>query len=66
MRKGGYKIIDLEDKNITLEGQVTIKGIHEKIEANYRKAYLLSGIKLDGSEIQDQFFVIEIKSQTYQ
>lgn len=56
MIKGGYKIIDFKDENIP-NGQspVTISGIYESIENNYRKACLLSGLTLAGVEKADIF-----------
>ena len=54
MLRGGYKIIDL--KNISLSSaSVTIKGLHEAIESNYRKPLLLSSINIGGSEKADAF-----------
>lgn len=47
--KGGYKIINFEDANLT-ETPVTINGIYEAIEHNYRKPLLLAGLVLDGVE----------------
>lgn len=54
MLKGGYKIIDL--KNLSLSDEsVTIPGIYESIEGNYRKPLLLSGINLGRVEKADAF-----------
>ena len=53
MKKGGYKIIDLKNTNLTLSG-ANIKGLYEEIESNYRKPILLSGIIINGYEYADQ------------
>lgn len=56
MVKGGYKIINLKDTNlVTGSDAVTIKGIYESIEDNYRKPLLLSGIVIDGVEKADMY-----------
>lgn len=53
-KNGGYKIVDLKDKNITSTG-VTIKGVHESLEATYRKAVMITGLTIDGVEKNDTF-----------
>lgn len=54
MKKGGYRIIDFGDVNITSTG-VTVSGIHKAIESSYRKAILISGVTLNGVERRDCF-----------
>lgn len=54
MLKGGYQIIDLEDKNHELGVGMVHEGIYDKIEGT-RKAILLSGLKFEGSELHDVF-----------
>ena len=54
MVKGGYQIIDLEDRNFTKLSNQTYKGIYEKLDST-RKPCILSGIKLDGIERRDVF-----------
>lgn len=54
MVKGGYQIIDLEDRNFTKLSNQTYKGIYEKLD-NTRKPCILSGIKLNGIELRDVF-----------
>lgn len=36
MFKGGYKLIDFKETNITLAKPSTIKGVYEAIENNYQ------------------------------
>jgi len=55
MRKGGYTIIDLKDKALTTGGSaVTIAGLYEQIEGNYRKRIVLSGLNLDTAKLTDR------------
>lgn len=54
MIKGGYKLINLNDNNLTASN-TTIKGIHNAIKNNYRKAIILSGITINGVEYPDCF-----------
>lgn len=53
MKRGGYRIIDLQDKLITLDSEtgVEIPGIYEAIEGNYRKALLISGLTTTDGEV---------------
>lgn len=55
MIKGGYKVVDLKDTNLssTTEGGVTINGVYSSIEAAYRKPLLFSGIVIEGVEKND-------------
>ena len=53
---GGYKIIDLHDVNLVVDGSpVKIPGVYEAIESNYRKATILSGMTLNGVERPDRW-----------
>lgn len=60
MRKGGYKIINLNDNNLNASN-TTITGIHNEIESNYRKAILLSGITINGVEYSDCFTTFTVR-----
>ena len=64
--KGGYKIIDLQDIDITVGGDgVTIAGIYTAIENNYRKPLLISGLSLGGVEQEDSFITLSHSENTY-
>lgn len=66
MRKGGYTIIDLKDTALTTGGDaVTIKGIYERIEGNYRKRIVLSGLNLDDSELADKEINFNVVSTNF-
>lgn len=48
---GGYKIVDLRDINVEVGAEaVTIPGIYNEIESNYRKPVQLTGIMVGGLE----------------
>lgn len=53
--KGGYKIINFKNINIKTGNSTTIKGIYELIEANYKKALMISGLMIDDI-VQSDFF----------
>lgn len=55
MFRGGYKIIDLKDAQLTVETPQAIDGIYESIESNYRKAIMLSNITLAGIKHANTF-----------
>ncbi len=65
MVKGGYKIIDFKDVNITTENGATVIGIYESIESSHRKALLISGIVIDGVEKNDCFIDCTITDGSY-
>lgn len=54
MLKGGYQIIDFNDHNHTVGVGAVHEGIYDKIEGT-RKAILLSGIVVGGTEYHDMF-----------
>lgn len=54
MTKGGYQIIDLQDKNHELDVGMVHEGIYDLIEGT-RKAILLSGVTIEGVEYRDTF-----------
>ena len=57
---GGYKIIDLLNKNLISDGEaITIKGLYESIEHSYRKPLLLSNIVIDGVEKSDRYVAFQ-------
>lgn len=67
MRKGGYTIIDLQNVAITTGGKgVTIKGVFDRIEGNYNKRLVLSGLNLDGTEYDDMEIVVNVVSDDFQ
>lgn len=65
MLKGGYKIIDFKDNNLTTETPVVITGIYNDIENNYRKPLLISGITIDGVEKPDCFIACTHAENSY-
>ena len=54
MEKGGYKIVDLKDANITTTTQI-IKNIYDEIKSSYRKVILLSGVTINNVKFNDIF-----------
>lgn len=54
MLKGGYQIIDLENRNFKNEVGIEIKGIYKKLEST-KKPTILSGIKVNDVEMRDMF-----------
>lgn len=65
MRKGGHRIIDLDDINFTLNVAMMIPGIHEEIEGSYRKPLLLSGLTVAGVEYADVYVTPVVKESAY-
>lgn len=64
MKKGGYKIINLNNNDLS-QASFTLDGVYEEIEGNYQKALLLSGIIIDGVEKADVFVTAEIVNSKY-
>lgn len=69
-KNGGYIIIDLKQVNLVSGGKTyefdrNIKESYERIEANYYKAILLSGIVIDNVEKADVFTQAEVVNDKY-
>lgn len=64
MLKGGYQIIDLGNKEITTGVGMLIDGIYDKIEGT-RKALLISGLNLDGTEYHDTFVELHVEGSAF-
>lgn len=62
--RGGYKIINFKDVNLTTS-PVKIDGIYASIENNYRKALLLSNGVVNGSERADCFAFATVVGSDY-
>lgn len=66
MIKGGYKIIDFNEAPLkTSGGTIMIEGIHNTVEASYRKPLLLSGLNIDGVEYNDVYVDPSISGSNY-
>lgn len=65
MFKGGYQIIDLNDVNHVIGSDATVhKGIYDKIK-NTRKAILLSGVVVGGTEYHDMFVPCRVQGSDF-
>lgn len=65
MLKGGYKIVDFKDTNISSESGTTIVGIYNEIEGSHRKAILISGVTIDNVEYRDCFVDCESSENSF-
>lgn len=63
--RGGYKMIDLQDVNLTNNESHTIKGIYDSIESNYRKTLLLTGLTVDDIEKADRYVTFTHSDNAY-
>ena len=64
--KGGYKLIDFKETNITVGGDaVTIAGVYNAIESAYRKQIVLTGLSIGGVEHRDVFCNLEHGENVY-
>ncbi len=64
MTKGGYQIIDLKDVNLTLGTGATFKGVYNQIEGT-RKAILVSGLNIGGTEYHDTFVDFTVSNTSF-
>lgn len=64
MATGGYQIIDLENKELTLATGMVFEGIYDKIEGT-RKPILISGINIEGTEYHDTFVELTVSGSSY-
>lgn len=65
MFKGGYKLIDFKETNITLSTPAIIKGVYDAIEHNYRKPTLITGLVVGSVEKEDTFVNFEHGENAY-
>lgn len=65
MLNGGYTIVDFKDINITTENGATVVGIYESLEDRHRKAVMISGVTIDGTEKSDCFVDCELSGSDY-
>ena len=63
--RGGYKMIDLQDVNLTNNDSYIIKGIYDSIESNYRKPLLLTGLIVDSIEKTDRYVTFTHSGSAY-
>lgn len=64
--KGGYKIIDFKDVNITIGSDaVTIKGIYESLESNYRKPTLCTNLVINENEKCARYVVFGVNGTSF-
>lgn len=61
---GGYKIINLNNINITADG-ATVTGVYESLENNYRKALLLSGVVIENVEYADCYIMATVSDSNF-
>lgn len=64
MIKGGYQIIDLENRNLTSQVGMTYEGIYDKIEGT-RKPVLVSGIKISDVEYRDMWVNFSVVGDSF-
>ncbi len=63
--KGGYKIIDLQNQNLTIDTPITLRGVYESIENSYHKPLLLSGIIIDNIDKNDIYITPILDNTNY-
>lgn len=65
MLKGGYQILDLQNKNLTSGNGIIYEGAYDKLKGN-RKPILVSGLKFGGIEYRDTFVEFSLNAASYQ
>ncbi len=61
--KGGYKIISLEENDLT--ASFSVKGIYNALSKTYDKTILVSGIVIDGEKKNDAYTEVNVDSTYY-
>lgn len=64
MTNGGYQIIDLKNTKLTLGTGTKIDGVYDKIKST-RKAILISGLNVGGTEYHDTFVELTVSGTNY-
>lgn len=66
MGKGGYQIIDFKDIDLTIDGDgVTIDGVYERLEGNYRKPTFVEGLSVGGVEKTGQYVAFTVSGDDF-
>lgn len=65
MLKGGYQIIDLQNKELESGVGMVYEGTYDKIEGT-RKAILISGLNVGGTEYHDTFVELTVNGSNYE
>lgn len=65
MTKGGYQIIDLKNKQLTSGTGMVYEGIYDLIEGT-RKAILVSGLNVGGTEYHDTFVDFTVNGSNFE
>lgn len=61
--KGGYKIISLEENDLT--NSFSVNGIYNALSKTYDKTILVSGIVIDGEKKNDAYTEVNVDSTDY-
>ena len=64
MTNGGYQIIDLKNTKLTVGTGTKIDGVYDKIKST-RKAILISGLNVGGTEYHDTFVELTVSGTNY-
>ena len=64
MTIGGYQIIDLKNTKLTVGTGTKIDGVYDKIKST-RKAILISGLNVGGTEYHDTFVELTVSGTNY-
>lgn len=65
MKKGGYQIIDLENKPLTLSVGMVYEDIYDLIEGT-RKPIYVSGVNIDGTEYHDTYVDFKVNGSNFE
>lgn len=65
MLKGGYQIIDLQNKKLESGVGMVYEGVYDKIDGT-RKAILISGLNVGGTEYHDTFVELTVNVSNYE
>lgn len=63
--KGGYKIIDFKNQNLTTTTTTTIVGTYNAINNNYGKALLFENLVIGGNKLPSVYVQREISGTNY-
>lgn len=64
MSNGGYQIIDLKNIKLKVGTGTTIDGVYNKIKST-RKAILISGLNVGGTEYHDTFVELTVSGTNF-
>lgn len=65
MAKGGYQIVDLKNKSLTVDTEATIDGVYKAVKKCNGKPTLVTGLNIGGTAVNGFYTLFKLSSTSY-